>query len=294
MVEISPNLPMRGQMVDIGGRRLHMVRKGPITSGPTVLFEAGAFGFSADWGVVQDQVAQLGLATVAYDRAGLGQSDPGPQPRDGLAVTRDMEALLAAARVQGPFILVGHSMAGTFLPLFAHRNPGKVAGLVLVDATPPQAIDAAKVRLEIMAYALTTHLAGLGGQTGLYQSLAGTWLGDKIGLTPDASAEKRRAFASPRHNRWAAAEVDQWLKTAYDARMLGALDPDWPVAVITAGPVAPRRDWKAIQAAPARHARKGYVADIEAADHHTLLGQIHAQAVVRGVDFVRDAAAILS
>ncbi len=290
MVAMSPMEPMRGAMVDIGGRRLHMVCEGPRGAGPTVLFEAGAFGFSADWGVVQDKVAALGLHTCSYDRAGLGLSDPGPEPRDGLAVTRDLEALLKAAGEVGPFILVGHSMAGSYLPLFAHRNPAKVAGLVLVDATPPEAIEDPGVRKAIGAFAVSTQLAGWGGRAGLYQPLAGTWFGDKIGLTPAASAAKRRAFASPRHNKWSAAEVAQWMKTAREAQALGPLDPDWPVAVITAGPVAQRPGWKAIQAGPARRARQGYVDDVQGAGHATLLGVAHADAVVRGVEFVRTAA----
>jgi len=290
MVATSPIEPVRGEMVDIGGRRLHVVREGSRGPGPTVLFEAGAFGFSADWGVVQDRVAAQGLHTLSYDRAGLGLSDPGPQPRDGLALTRDLEALLAAAGEDGPFILVGHSMAGSFLPLFAHRNPGRVAGLVLVDATPPEAVEDAAVRKVITAFTISTRIAGWGGQAGLYQPLAGTWLGDKIGLTPTASAEKRRAFASPRHNKWSAAEVREWMRTAQEARALGPLNPDWPVAVITAGPVAVQAGWKAIQAAPARRAHKGYIDDVEEAGHATLLGIRHAQAVVRGIDFVRDAA----
>jgi len=290
MVATAPIDSMRGEMVDIGGRRLHLVRAGPTVAGPTVLFEAGAFGFSADWGVIQDLVAAQGLHTCAYDRAGLGLSDPGPQPRDGLAVISDLERLLEAAGEGGPFILVGHSMAGSYISLFAHRNPGQVAGLVLVDATPPEAVEHAIVRKGIAAFSVATRVAGWGGQAGLYRPLAGAWFGDRIGLTPAASAEKRRAFASPRHNRWSAAEVRQWMKTAREAQALGPLDPDWPVAVITAGPVAARPGWKAIQAAPARRSRRGYVADVEDAGHNTLLGVAHANAVVSGIDFVRRAA----
>ena len=290
MVATAPPIPLRGAMVDIGGRRLHMVCEGPRGAGPTVLFEAGAFGFSADWGVVQDKVAAQGLHSCSYDRAGLGRSDPGPQPRDGRAITADLEALLRAAHEPGPFILVGHSMAGAFMPLFAHRNPDKVAGLVFVDAVPPQALDDPTTPKLIKAFAASTRIAGWGGQAGLYHPLAGTWLGDKIGLTPAASAEKRRAFASPRHNKWAAAEVGQWLKTTQEARAAGPLDPHWPVAVVTAGPAGGRHGWKTIQAAPAQHAHRGYVEHVEAASHQNLLGIAHADAVVKAIDFVVDAA----
>jgi pimeloyl-ACP methyl ester carboxylesterase len=281
---------MRGELVDIGGRRLHLIRQGAEGAVATVLFEAGAFGFSADWGVVQDKVAARGLHAVSYDRAGLGLSDPGPEPRDGLAVMSDLEALLKAAGESGPFVLVGHSMAGLYLRLFANRNPQRVLGLVLVDAATPESADTPAVRKFVVGFHRASQLASLGAQAGLYAPLAGTWFGDKIGLTPQASAEKRRAFASPRHNRWAAAEVGQWLRTAEEAKATGPLDPDWPVAVVTAGPGDPHAGWRAAQAEPARRSRHGYEDHREDAGHATLLGTRHADAVVRAIDHVLAAA----
>ena len=286
---VSGPLPMRGTMVDIGGRRLHLICLGPKGPAPTVLFEPGAFGLSADFAVVQDKVAAQGLHTCAYDRAGMGLSDPGPAPRTSAAIVADLEKLLAAAHEDGPLILVGHSMAGLHLRLFATRNPGKVAGLVLVDATTPEASDLPRVRQFIGAFTRASQLASLGAQTGLYAPLSFTWFGDKIGLTPVASKEKRRAFASPRHNRWAADEVSQWLVSAGEAKAGGPLNPDWPVAVVTAGSSRGREGWKSLQATPARESRHGYFENVETAGHATLLGVKHADAVVRGVDHVLEA-----
>ena len=63
MASVSMKPPPRGKLIDIGGRRLHAVRAGPHpTSGALVLLEAGAFGFSADWSVVQAKLAALGIA----------------------------------------------------------------------------------------------------------------------------------------------------------------------------------------------------------------------------------------
>ncbi|HWA64111.1 MAG TPA: alpha/beta fold hydrolase, partial [Caulobacteraceae bacterium] len=264
----------RGQLYDIGGgRRLHMLCEGPATgAGPTVLLEAGAFGFSADWGAVQPLLAAEGVRSCAYDRAGLGFSDPGPAPRDGLAVAEDLEKLLAASGEQGPFILVGHSMAGLRLRLFAARNPDKVAGLVLVDAATPEAMDHAAMRGFVSQFANLTRLAAVGAQAGLFKPLMGTSFGDKIGLSGPASAEKRWSFANGRHNRWAAEEVAEWPLTAQQAREAGPLDPRWPVAVITAGAPGKRSGWKEIQAAPAEASRHGYVRHVEGAAHATLLG----------------------
>ena len=79
----------RGRMAEVGGeRRLRYVPAGPDASPrPLVLLEAGSFGFSADWAAVQAKLAAAGLRSIAYDRAGLGVSDPGPMPRDSIAMT---------------------------------------------------------------------------------------------------------------------------------------------------------------------------------------------------------------
>ena len=131
--------PPRGEFIEIDGRRMHVVRAGLKSAAPTVLLEAGSFGFSADWAAVQARLAALGCYSFAYDRAGMGLSAPGPAPRDSRAIVADLEKLLAAAGETGPFILVGHSMAGLHVHLFAGRNPGMIAGLVLVDAVTPAA-----------------------------------------------------------------------------------------------------------------------------------------------------------
>ena len=292
MTAMAGPLKMRGEMVDIGdGRRMHLICEGPKGAGPTILFEAGAFGFSADWGVVQQKVAAQGLRACAYDRAGMGLSDPGPEPRDGLAIVGDLERLLAAAHEDGPFILVAHSMGGLYVRLFANRNPGKIAGLVLVDATTPEATETPVVRGFVAQFVRATKLASFGASLGLYAPIAGTWFGDKIGLTPAASAEKRRAFASPAHNRTAAAEVAQWFRTADEAAATGPLNPDWPVAVVTAGSGHRRLGLKALQSEPARLSRHGFAESVAEASHTTLLGLKYADHVVRAIDFVRDAAA---
>ena len=61
---------------------------------PLIVCEHGAFGCASDWAVVQEKLAVRGLRSLAYDRAGLGRSDPGPSPRDGVAVASDFEAML--------------------------------------------------------------------------------------------------------------------------------------------------------------------------------------------------------
>jgi pimeloyl-ACP methyl ester carboxylesterase len=256
-----------------------------------VLLEAGAFGFSADWAVVQDRLAARGLASLAYDRAGLGLSEPGPKPRDGLAVMRDLEALLLAMGESGPLILCGHSMAGLHVHLFAARHPERVVGLVLVDATTPASMDSRFVSVFVGQFAGAARLAAWGAGAGLLSPLAGTGFGDQIGLEGPVGAEKRWAFADRDHNAWASEEVNHWPNDARQAREAGVLDPNLPVSVVLAGTPDSRNALKALQMAPAKASRAGHVEHAAGATHATVLGGKYADAIVRGVEEVRSAAA---
>ena len=112
------------------GRRIYLQCMGQ--GAPTVLFEGGYLADSGAWFKVQPQVARITRA-CAYDRAGYGRSDPGPLPRDGKAVARDLDQALRAGRIDGPFVLVGHSAGGLYGQLFADRRPRQVVGMVLSD-----------------------------------------------------------------------------------------------------------------------------------------------------------------
>lgn len=101
---------------------------------PTVILESG-FGAGANaWSDVQPRIAQVTRA-CAYDRAGYGFSDPGPMPRDGAAIARDLDYGLKAAGVGGPYVVVGHSAGGLYARLFAARRRAEVVGLVFVDSS---------------------------------------------------------------------------------------------------------------------------------------------------------------
>jgi pimeloyl-ACP methyl ester carboxylesterase len=275
-------------MIDVGGRRMRIVCMGPQNSGrPTILLEAGAFGFAADFGTVQEQLTAKGLRNCAYDRAGMGYSDPSPEPRDGVAIAQDLEKLLAAARIEPPYVMVGHSMAGLRLREFAGRNPGKVVGVVLVDATTPEALQDAGTREFVSHFATASGWAGIGASAGVFAPLMGTGMANKIGLTGEAEREKRHFFASGRHNRTAAAEVKLWPKASEQAAAAPHFRTDVPVAVVTAGAAG---NWnggrKAMQAAPATASAHGYVDHVAGAGHNTLLGPLYADHIVRGVEFV--------
>jgi pimeloyl-ACP methyl ester carboxylesterase len=87
------------------------------------------------WAEIQRYLAQH-TTVVLYDRAGLGWSDPGPWPT-GKQMVDDLHALLGAAGIPAPYVLVGHSVGGLLVRLYARRYPEQVAGLVLVDSSHP-------------------------------------------------------------------------------------------------------------------------------------------------------------
>ena len=127
--------PPPGQMVDIGGRRIHLNCTGG--GSPVVILEAGAdTSGSPLWEPIQQQVAQV-TRVCSYDRAGIMWSDPGPAPRDGDAIATDLHAALTAAGVPGPYVMAGASMGGAYVATFARMYPDDVAGIVFVDASHP-------------------------------------------------------------------------------------------------------------------------------------------------------------
>lgn len=136
-IALSPDVhalsdrPPPGDLIDIGGHRLHLNCEGQGEG--AVILESGLGGSSLDWVLVQPRVATF-ARTCSYDRAGYGWSDIGPEPRDADRIATELHALLMRAQIPPPYILVGHSFGGFSIRLFAARRPEIVAGLVLVDA----------------------------------------------------------------------------------------------------------------------------------------------------------------
>jgi pimeloyl-ACP methyl ester carboxylesterase len=105
------------------------------TGSPTVVLDAGSPDTSSIWRWVQPQIAHL-TRVCAYDRAGLGRSSAAPPGRrTPRTQVRDLRLLLSAAKVSGPYVLVGHSWGGLLARLFAYVYPRQTVGVVLVDAT---------------------------------------------------------------------------------------------------------------------------------------------------------------
>ncbi len=134
------NYPPPGELVDVGGYRLHLFCMGQNTDGrPTVILETGLGGSatSADWAWVQPEIA-MSTRVCAYDRAGLGWSDPGPQPRDAQHIAAELHSLLQNSHTPGPYVLVGWSYGGLYARVYAAQYPDETAGLVLLDSSLPE------------------------------------------------------------------------------------------------------------------------------------------------------------
>lgn len=130
----APPFPAPGQLIDLGGWRLHVNCSGRANpSRATVILEAGAGDFSVDWSLVQPLVAPF-ARVCSYDRAGAGWSDLGPRPRTMRQQVWELHALLEKAGEKPPFVLVGHSYGGWLARLFAETYPADVSGVLLVES----------------------------------------------------------------------------------------------------------------------------------------------------------------
>lgn len=118
------------RFIDVGGYKLRLQVSG--VGSPTVVFDSGLGDSLEPWSEVFSEIARF-TRVVAYDRAGLGKSDPGPTPRSFTQIATELHTLLRAAEIPPPYILVGHSMGGADIRAFAHAFKDEVTGMVFVD-----------------------------------------------------------------------------------------------------------------------------------------------------------------
>ena len=217
-----------GQLVDVGGHRLHLHCAGSGT--PTVVLESGLGETGAYWGWISMALAP-DTRVCAYDRAGRGWSDPASAEQDGVAVTTDLRTLLDRAHVQGPFVFVGHSSGAGYVRIFAGRYPEQVAGMVLLDGQPAEAFES------LPSYpafyngfrrisALLPSLARLGGGRLVFHS-------DFASLPPQARDTQRLYYSSARHYRSLRDEFVELPTSLAQARSFQNFG-DRPLVIVTA------------------------------------------------------------
>jgi pimeloyl-ACP methyl ester carboxylesterase len=138
-----------GILADIGGgRRIHLLCMG--VGSPTVILGAGLGNWGETWRKVQPAVAAK-TRVCTWDRPGFGFSSPSPEPQTVAHTARDLERALKAAKIVGPYVLVGHSLGGLEVLMFADRNRAQVAGMVLEDPSFPGQFEALKKRTALFA-----------------------------------------------------------------------------------------------------------------------------------------------
>jgi pimeloyl-ACP methyl ester carboxylesterase len=235
------SMAMPGTSYDIGGRRLHMHCTG--SGGPTVVLQNALSAMSSNWARIAPAVAAT-TRVCAYDRAGQGWSDDAAAPEDGLAVARDLHALLAVSGEGTPVVLVGHSTGGVYAMTYAAQYPDEVAGMVLLDSSTPYQFDLpdypAIYTMLQRGYGVAPSVARLGIGLLVPDSM--------ISSLPSPAGAQVATFAiSPRGPRNARDEVSE-LPAAFDqAKALHTLGGK-PLAVVTAtGTLHDTEGWSAAQ-----------------------------------------------
>jgi pimeloyl-ACP methyl ester carboxylesterase len=235
-------LPPPGRLVDIGGRRLHMITAG--AGSPGVIIIPAVASTVLGWLRVQREAAAKTTVCV-YDRAGIGWSDPpqyGQLTPDAMAA--DLRALLDAAAVEPPYVLAGHSFGGIIARRFQARYPDMVAGMLLIDSSHEEQArrlpaadwrETAKWRIARTPWLQATILgarrlaAGIGLLRGLDTEAARE-------APAEYASQARAIILSSRHKQIAAREMLLLAQTWGQPLSLGSL----PLTVLTSA----SRPWR--------------------------------------------------
>ena len=271
---------MPGQLVDIGGRSLHLRCTGSGT--PTVLLQPGAGEISSNMGWIAPAVAQQTRVCV-YDRAGRGWSDPADAPQDGAALVADLHTLLARANVPGPYVLAGHSFGGLYTLTFAATYPDEVLGMVLLDSTAPKPATNPTKPKAPGSYDLMSHLSAVvatSGEVGLSRLYAHV----EAGTLPPRSRDEVRASIAKADT--VKSTIDEYVQANTAMEQAAQLTDfgDKPLVVVTAGEGS-ASDWFTKQDALAALSTNSA--------HHTVAGAVHEDLVAKQADAVQSTQAIL-
>jgi pimeloyl-ACP methyl ester carboxylesterase len=278
--------PPPGQLVDVGGHRLHINCVGE--GSPTVILESALGAMSSHWVRVQQQVAKT-TRVCAYDRAGLGWSEPGPEPRDARQISSELYTLLKDADTEGPYMLVGHSYGGLYARMYAARYSEEVAGVVLVDSSHPEQFTRSPE-----GRAMYEQTRRLGAVIPFLTRFGVIRLFNVYPAHPDLPPQQRaqiEAFnSSTRQLSATAEEFRATPETMAEVRSTGTLG-DKPLAVISAGEQS--SSWLELQDELAALSSDSIHRVVEGATHESLLyesrdAQVTSAAILEVVEIVRN------
>lgn len=232
--------PQVGRSVDIGGRSSNIYCSGE--GSPAVILDSGGSAPGYSNLSLQTRISRF-TRTCWFDRAGLGWSDPSPVPQTSAAIADDLHALLHAAEIAPPYILVGQSFSGFNVRVFAGKYASEVAGVVLVDSAQedqqryePRSTLAPVNRLPTSVRGLLCRAVPWAAKVGLVRLLpnaSGRSREVPLGFTQSQAATLHGLELQPK-SFVAGAGCNAWEKSAAEARAAGNLG-DRPLIVLTAG-----------------------------------------------------------
>jgi pimeloyl-ACP methyl ester carboxylesterase len=223
--------PVRGELVDVGDYSLHLYCTGE-GGAPTVVMDSGLGGTVLDWQLVQPEVAQF-ARVCTYDRAGMGWSERGGQPRTSQQVVEELHALLSNAGVEGPYVLIGHSLGGVNMQLFASHYPDEVAGMVLVDSALSD-LEVLPLTESLQPSPVSIKILATIGVTRLPYTL---W-GETPGNTSAELKDEQAAITSHAKDVYEIADESALLEESFKQQLATPVPlGDKPLIVLTAGPL---------------------------------------------------------
>ena len=218
-------------MVDVGGYSLHLYCAGE-GGAPTIVMDSGLGGTVLDWQLVQPEVAEF-ARVCTYDRGGMGWSEPGTQPRTSQQIVEELHTLLGNAGVQGPYVLVGHSLGGTNVQLYANQYPDEVAGMVLVDSALAD-LDVLPLTESLQPSPVLLKTLATIGLTRLPYTL---W-GETPGNTSPDLEDEQAAITSHAKDIYEIADELALLEQSFEQQLAAPMSlGDKPLIVLTAGPL---------------------------------------------------------
>jgi pimeloyl-ACP methyl ester carboxylesterase len=263
-----------GELIDVGGYGLHLFCQGE--GRPTVILESGLSATVAIWTRIQMRLANT-TQVCAYDRAGIGWSESSSSEPDANFVVQQLHTLLHKANLQGPFVVVGHSMGGLFARAYTATFPKQVAGLVLLDTVHPnqgqdlsEETQAQQQRfMQLLEWTPTLARLGVLRVASWFNKIAEE-------LPNHAQAAHQALLITPKHLQATLGEANQWEKITAQVRQQQDLG-DIPLLVMSAGTdefgfgVQGSEQWQVLQQDLTKLSANSRYVVIPQATHHSLL-----------------------